>query len=52
MSEHRDEDAVWASFSRARRIRSSGDTHGHDMRAAGHIAIQRGNDYLLVNSGQ
>src|ERR1051325_6339792 len=24
----------------------------HQMRAAGHIGIQRGNDYLLVNSGQ
>jgi hypothetical protein len=40
-------DAVWTSF-------AAGATHwaGHQMRAAGHIAIQRGGDYLLVNSGQ
>jgi hypothetical protein len=40
-------DAVWTSI-------AAGSTHwaGHQMRAAGHIAIQRGQDYLLVNSGQ
>jgi hypothetical protein len=40
-------DAVWTSI-------AGGSTHwaGHQMRGAGHIAIQRGNDYLLVNSGQ
>ena len=40
-------DAVWTSI-------AGGATHwaGHQMRAAGHIAIQRGSDYLLVNSGQ
>ncbi len=40
-------DAVWTSI-------AGGTTHwaGHQMRGAGHIAIQRGNDYLLVNSGQ
>ena len=47
------DDAVWASFkASAQHLGSSGDTHGHDMRGAGHISIQRGNDYLLVNSGQ
>jgi hypothetical protein len=40
-------DAVWTSI-------AGGTTHwaGHQMRGAGHLAIQRGNDYLLVNSGQ
>ena len=40
-------DAVWTSI-------AGGGTHwaGHQMRAAGHVAMQRGNDYLLVNSGQ
>lgn len=40
-------DAVWTSI-------AGGTTHwaGHQMRGAGHIAMQRGNDYLLVNSGQ
>jgi hypothetical protein len=40
-------DAVWTSI-------AGGTTHwaSHQMRGAGHIAIQRGNDYLLVNSGQ
>ena len=40
-------DAVWTSI-------AGGATHwaGHQMRGAGHIAIQRGSDYLLVNSGQ
>jgi len=47
------DNAVWASFkASAQHLGSSGDTHGHDMRGAGHISIQRGNDYLLVNSGQ
>ena len=40
-------DAVWMSV-------AGGSTHwaSHQMREAGHIAVQRGNDYLLVNSGQ
>jgi hypothetical protein len=40
-------DAVWTSI-------AGGTTTwaGHQMRGAGHIAMQRGNDYLLVNSGQ
>jgi hypothetical protein len=40
-------DAVWTSI-------AGGATHwaSHQMRDAGHIAVQRGNDYLLVNSGQ
>jgi hypothetical protein len=40
-------DAVWTSI-------AGGATHwaGHQMRGAGHIAMQRGDDYLLVNSGQ
>jgi hypothetical protein len=40
-------DAVWTSI-------AGGTAHraGHQMRGAGHIAMQRGNDYLLVNSGQ
>jgi hypothetical protein len=40
-------DAVWTSI-------AGGTAHwaGHQMRGAGHIAIQRGDDYLLVNSGQ
>lgn len=47
------EDAVWASFkASAAHLGTSGDVSGHDMRGAGHLAIQRGNDYLLVNSGQ
>ena len=47
------ESAVWASFKASpRHLGSAGDVHGHDMRGAGHIAIQRGADYLLVNSGQ
>src|SRR5262249_51797436 len=41
------DDAVWSSF-------MAGDlvVSGHQVRAAGHVSIQRGNDYLLVNSGQ
>ncbi len=40
-------DAVWTSI-------AGGTAHWatHQMRGAGHIAMQRGNDYLLVNSGQ
>src|SRR5262245_19079541 len=40
-------DAVWTSI-------AGGTTSwaNHQMRSAGHVAIQRGNDYLLVNSGQ
>jgi hypothetical protein len=40
-------DAVWTSV-------AGGSTNwaSHQMRGAGHIAMQRGNDYLLVNSGQ
>ncbi len=40
-------DAVWTSI-------AGGATNwaSHQMRGAGHIAMQRGNDYLLVNSGQ
>ena len=41
------DDAVWTSF-RAGALFLG----GHAARSAGHIAIQRGNDYLLVNSGQ
>lgn len=39
--------AVWSSF-------KAGGTFlgGHASRAAGHLAIQRGNDYLLINAGQ
>lgn len=39
--------AVWTSM-------AGGSTRwaGHQLRGAGHIAIQRGDDYLLVNSGQ
>ncbi|HKF66367.1 MAG TPA: hypothetical protein VKB36_07560 [Vicinamibacterales bacterium] len=40
-------DAVWTSIAGGAAVWA-----GHQMRAAGHIAIQRGNDYLLVNSGQ
>ena len=39
--------AVWASFAASARIWT-----GHEAKKAGHIALQRGNDYLLVNSGQ
>jgi len=47
------DDAVWASFkASAQHLGSVGDVHGHDMRGAGHVEIQRGNDFLLVNSGQ
>ena len=40
-------DAVWTSI-------AGGAAHwaGHQMRGGGHLAMQRGNDYLLVNSGQ
>lgn len=39
--------AVWTSFNAC-----SCHLGGHAMRAAGHIAMQRGNDYLLINAGQ
>lgn len=39
--------AVWSSYA-AGNIRWT----GHETNKAGHIAIQRGTDYLLVNSGQ
>jgi Right handed beta helix region len=41
------DDAVWTSM-----MGGAKNWAPHQMRAAGHIAIQRGNDYLLVNSGQ
>jgi len=40
-------DAVWASFSGALAQLSA-----HQARAAGHLAIQRGNDMLLIFAGQ
>jgi hypothetical protein len=40
-------DAVWTSVAAG-----AANWAGHQMRGAGHLAIQRGNDYLLVNSGQ
>src|SRR5262249_24432207 len=40
-------DAVWTSMAGG-----TANWASHQMRGAGHIAIQRGNDYLLVNSGQ
>jgi hypothetical protein len=40
-------DAVWTSIAGGTTLWAS-----HQMRGAGHIAMQRGNDYLLVNSGQ
>jgi len=40
-------DAVWASFAGALKQLSA-----HQARAAGHIAIQRGNDALLIFAGQ
>jgi hypothetical protein len=42
------DDAVWASINGG----SGNWSAGHQMRAAGHVSLQRGNDYLLVNSGQ
>ena len=41
------DDAVWASFAAG-----ADRWTGHEAKKAGHISIQRGNDYLLVNSGQ
>jgi hypothetical protein len=41
------DDAVWTSM-----MGGAQNWAPHQMRAAGHVAIQRGNDYLLVNSGQ
>jgi hypothetical protein len=40
-------DAVWASMAGG-----TANFAGHQMRGAGHIAMQRGDDYLLVNAGQ
>ena len=40
-------DAVWASFGGA-----LAQLSGHQARAAGHVAIQRGNDALLIFAGQ
>lgn len=42
------DDAVWTSFNGG----SASWSPGHQMRASGHVSIQRGADYLLVNSGQ
>lgn len=39
--------AVWSSFAGG-----AAKSVDHQQRVAGHIAIQRGNDYLLVNAGQ
>ena len=39
--------AVWSSFAGG-----AAKSTDHQQRVAGHIAIQRGNDYLLVNAGQ
>lgn len=41
------ENAVWADFHAG--TRNFGD---HDNRDAGHITLQRGNDYLIVDGGQ
>jgi hypothetical protein len=40
-------DAVWMSFAGG-----AANWASHQMRAAGHVAIQRGGDALLVNAGQ
>lgn len=40
------DDAVWVSFAGAKVWAN------HESRKAGHVSVQRGNDYLLVNSGQ
>ena len=40
-------DAVWISFAGG-----AANWASHQMRAAGHVAIQRGGDALLVNAGQ
>jgi len=42
------DNAVWASIAQGTRHWAA----DHMSNAAGHIAISRGNDYLLVNSGQ
>lgn len=39
--------AVWSSFAGG-----AAKSVDHQQRVAGHLAIQRGNDYLLVNAGQ
>lgn len=41
------DNAVWSSFAG-----SAAKKTDHQQRVAGHVAIQRGNDYLLVNAGQ
>src|SRR6185295_5306971 len=41
------DDAVWVSVAAGARNWAS-----HQARTAGHVSIQRGTDYLLVNSGQ
>jgi hypothetical protein len=41
------DDAVWASICGGLTQQS-----GHQARVAGHLAVQRGNDYLLVYAGQ
>lgn len=41
------DNAIWSSFNPC-----SCHLGGHAMRAAGHIALQRGTDYLLINAGQ
>ncbi len=41
------DNAVWSSFAG-----SAAKSVDHQQRVAGHVAIQRGNDYLLVNAGQ
>jgi hypothetical protein len=41
------DNAVWASFAAGGKVFA-----GHEANKAGHISIQRGRDYLLVNSGQ
>ncbi len=41
------DNAVWSSFKGG-----AAKSTDHQSRAAGHLSIQRGNDYLLVNVGQ
>lgn len=41
------DNAVWASY-----MGGNIQWAAHQSNSAGHVAIQRGNDYLLVNSGQ
>lgn len=45
--------AVWSSFKAGAAFAGNeSNTISHATREAGHLAIQRGTDYLLVNSGQ